>query len=267
LLFYSFFQALLVILLCRKSSNPSLFIFFYVIVFYLNFHFNILRAGTATLIFLLALESKSLPKVFLLFLVGLTFHISIIVGFPILLCGRRLRKKHILLLSVFSILMASAITYILWDRLISKISGYLIYIISDGSSYPVVLLFTILVYSATIIIRKGKLPSSYIVSGLALIASLLFNFFYPGFYRITLIFFVVYFWCMIQNFKTPFGAYAITFYLFFFYHSTAALFGVYTERDRLERRVFSSSPGLSNNITREVLKTAYIPYTFYWNDF
>jgi hypothetical protein len=262
LLMYSALQAILLIILFKKNRNPALFLIVYIILFYLNFHFNILRAGTATLFLLLALQAGNFSRALTLFLVGLLFHISIVVAFPLLLVDRRFSFRQFILAFGFFTTISLAISYLLLDYVIIKIIGYLGKDFYGGSTYPVIFIFTALIFISTIVLRKGRVPLLYIFSGSFLLASLLFNFFFPEFYRITLIFLIVYFWYLIDSIKLFSSVYSFAFYLFFLYHSSVTLTGVYTEKARLQAQLNAGDV----RITSEVLRTTYIPYDFYWND-
>lgn len=262
---YSVFQALLVMHLYKKSNNPAIFIIVYVVVFYLNFNFNILRAGTATLLLLLALNSKKSLMVIFYFAIGLSFHLSIIVALPLLLVGRNLpvRKLIFCYLSLFGLTLGVVITFS--DKILYKIFRYINYMEYSGS-YPIVLLFTTLVFIGTIVVRKSNLPSIYIFSGLLLIASLMVTFFLPGFYRVTLIFLFLYFWYLIQYFRRFISLYSLIFCVFFLYHAVSSIILLGSERERLEKSIATTVEPRAE-VYRDALKTTYIPYKFYWEDF
>jgi hypothetical protein len=261
-LVYSFFQAFLVITLSRKNENPSLFLFIYILIFYLNFHFNILRAGTATLFLLLALQSKSSFKAIVLFALGISFHFSIMVAFPLLLVGRGLSLRHFIYISFGILSLVGMFFYSFFDLILLKVLSYASSDIYNRSSYPIILFFTSIIFVSTILSYKGRVPKVYFVSGILLLLSLLVNFYVPGFYRVTLIYLVIFFWYLTNFFKFNYSVYAASYFLFFFYHAYVALNGIYGEKAALQHQASLGDP----RITAEVLETTYIPYDFYWND-
>lgn len=262
---YSVFQAFLVIVLCRKSRNPSLFILVYVIIFYLNFHFNIIRAGSATIILLLALQSKSLLRALLIFVIGLMFHFSIIIAFPLILVGRNLSFERIMLACLCALSLAIFFVWMFWERIFLKFIVYIEYFQGFEASYFLLSFFTLSIFMATLIFRKGNIPFLYVASGVLLVASMGFTAFFPGFYRFIIISIFLFFWYFVEYFERPVGGYAICFYVFFLCHSVLSIYQISVENEVLERRVaVSDSP---NDQLEKALDSTYIPYSFYWDDF
>ncbi|WP_413540215.1 hypothetical protein [Marinobacter manganoxydans] len=238
---------------------------FMLCIFYLNLHFNILRAGTAILFLLLALNSKTPLRAVGLFSVGLGFHLSIIVALPLLLAGWNLtlRKLALWFVVISSLFFGIILTFS--DKIIEKIITYVTYI-EYGGDYPIVLIFTTLIFSTTIFVRKGDFPKTYYLSGALLITSLVLTFFLPGFYRITSIFLLLYFWYFVQFFRNPVSLYSFIFSVFFLYHSAASIMVIGSEKERLEKRI-EVSVGARKEAYKKALNSTYIPYEFYWQNF
>jgi len=86
-LLFSAFQVFLLSVASKGLHHRNLFLFLYAIIFFFEFNLNILRAGSAFLIFLcsLSLSNKSDKASFFIFLVASLFHLSVLAFFPILI--------------------------------------------------------------------------------------------------------------------------------------------------------------------------------------
>ena len=87
-------QGLLLARVATTSNNPLDFLAIYVTIFYLNFHFNIVRAGTAILFLILAMrvpkEDDNQTKFYALGVAAILAHYSAVIGFlPLLLLRQR----------------------------------------------------------------------------------------------------------------------------------------------------------------------------------
>lgn len=87
-------QGLLLLLVLSRHEQPAMFLAVYASTFYLNFHFNILRAGTAALFLLLtvaSLRARSRTGFYTYgFLSVLSHYSSVLFFLPLNLVGRRL---------------------------------------------------------------------------------------------------------------------------------------------------------------------------------
>jgi hypothetical protein len=81
----SIIQGLILVKLVNTSKNPKDFLAIYIAVFYLNFQFNILRAGTAILLLVLANrmpnDQKNSMKFYLIGIAAVLTHYSAAIGF------------------------------------------------------------------------------------------------------------------------------------------------------------------------------------------
>lgn len=110
----SIIQGLILVKLVETSKNPIDFLIIYVAVFYLNFQFNILRAGTAILLLVLANrisnEMENKKGFYLLGIAAVLIHYSAVIGFlPMVLI--RQKKGGARLLAVALIVIALIFAY------------------------------------------------------------------------------------------------------------------------------------------------------------
>ena len=95
----SIIQGLLLTGLATTSKKPAIFLLVYIALFYINFQFNILRAGTAILLLVLANripnEAKNQSKFYLLGIAAILIHYSTVIGFlPMLLIRQKNRNAQ-----------------------------------------------------------------------------------------------------------------------------------------------------------------------------
>jgi hypothetical protein len=106
------FQGWLLMLLVRRLRNPGLFLLFYSATFYLNFQFNILRAGTATLLLCLSVLLLDAPadrrKGFVVLLLTPVVHYGAILLVPWVVAYDALRTGRYLRFALVAITAAAA---------------------------------------------------------------------------------------------------------------------------------------------------------------
>lgn len=121
-LIISFIQTLLLWKILTKLNHPILFLICYLFIFYIEFHFNVLRGGLAFLLFVYGyLSEKKIKSLIFLGLASLT-HISVIILIPFYLIRN---KKY---LNLFHIIVSALIILLLYvllqDTINNKISVY-----------------------------------------------------------------------------------------------------------------------------------------------
>lgn len=126
----SILQGLLVARLASTSRNPLDFLMVYTALFYLSFHFNIIRAGTAILILISANRvirgDKEQGKFYLLGIAAILMHYSTIVGFlPMLIARQRSTTQRFLTIALVTISLAFAYRLIVADEMI--VGKYFVY--------------------------------------------------------------------------------------------------------------------------------------------
>lgn len=135
----SIIQGLVLVKLVSTSKNPIYFLMIYIAVFYLNFQFNILRAGTAVLFLVLASripnEGDGKIKFYLIGIVAVLTHYSAVVGFlPMIFIRQRTAAKRFI--AVGLILVALVFMYYFMHGNEALYGKYLIYsneLVFDGS--------------------------------------------------------------------------------------------------------------------------------------
>lgn len=128
LLSISFLQATLLYYISKSLRHKVLFFIFYLLIYYLDFHFNILRASLSVLFFLCALRSfdERRKKVFYLFItLSVLSHLSSVLLFPILILKSKIGVRELILYLFVAGSIIFGVGYFVFGDLIShKISGY-----------------------------------------------------------------------------------------------------------------------------------------------
>src|SRR5690554_6479271 len=101
---YSGIQALLLYLIYQRLHHKVFFLISYTLIFYFEFHLNILRGGMAFLLFLTSLTEENKRKSVLILTSSILFHVSVVVFIPLYFFVKRfnLRFSIFLTLIVFS---------------------------------------------------------------------------------------------------------------------------------------------------------------------
>ena len=174
--FIGIMQTVLVIFILTKIKNPALFLLFYIATFYLEFHFNILRASTSSLIILISLLwiKEGGPRFYITLLASFLFHYAaIFVIVYVLLYRQFLNKKYvsaILLVLLLSIAIYGIIT-IFYDIFLIKYRYFLETDMMDERYFGMGVLLKLCLYIglAVTLIRKNLLEIIVFVLPLALI--------------------------------------------------------------------------------------------------
>jgi hypothetical protein len=124
-------QGLLLAQVAATSKNPLDFLAIYVTIFYLNFHFNIVRAGTAVLLLILAMrvpkEDENQVKFYAFGAAAVMAHYSAIIGFlPLLLLRHRAANAKTLGIGLLVVVMGSVYYFATADEL--PLARYLAYL-------------------------------------------------------------------------------------------------------------------------------------------
>jgi EpsG family len=110
----SIIQGIILVKLVNTSKNPVDFLMIYIAVFYLNFSFNILRAGTAVLLLVLANRiqnhERNKVKFYLFGVAAVLTHYSALIGFLPMIYMRQIRKTT-KFLAVALIVIAAVLMY------------------------------------------------------------------------------------------------------------------------------------------------------------
>lgn len=259
ILMMSLLQAWVLYLVFKQSSKKYHFLLFYVLLFYLNFHFNITRAAIAAMLFLLALTSESKKVKFLAAILAPGFHVSVLFFYPLLFSHLNLKR---FLLLVFSSVVGLLLVLQNFDYFVMKYNAYQNYLVgySPGVSvYNVIMFISVLV--SVIFLRKVSFL--YLAASFFLLVSLCIAEIFPIGYRLLSIGLLLYLFFLLEELSR--GNYK--FYYAFFWIPVALTFGasfysVLQESSRLEERI---EMGISDGLDAS-LKSTYIPYQFYWAD-
>lgn len=253
----SLLQVWILYLVFKKSSRKYHFLFFYIILFYLNFHFNITRAAIASMLFLLALKSESKNIKFLTAILAPGFHVSVLFFYPLLFVGLSLRRFLSLafLTTVGVLFLLRNPDYFLTKYYIYQdyLAGY-----SSGVSAYNVLIFISVFFS---IVMLRKVSFLYLAVSFLLLLSLCIAEIFPIGYRLRTIGLLLYFFFLLEELSR--GNYRL-YYIFFWFPVALtfglSFYGVLKETSRVQERV------VMGDHLDDALKSTYIPYQFYWQD-
>ena len=124
----SLVQAALLLMIIARHQNPALFLAIYTSTFYLNFHFNILRASVAALLLLLAvdyLKSRQDPKFIFAGILSVLSHYSSIAFFLPMTAIRRSLTTGLLLFVTVSAATVGLLHLLLSDARLLQYVTYL----------------------------------------------------------------------------------------------------------------------------------------------
>ncbi|MBH0038958.1 EpsG family protein [Pseudoalteromonas sp. SWN166] len=126
LLVISFLQILLLSYATKNMYHRSFFLAVYLTIFYLQFHFNILRASFAVLFFLCSLRvmSKSSHKSIIFYILALCSHLSSLIFLPILLCSLKIKLRYYMFFVILFILVGVGGFVIFGDLVQRKVENY-----------------------------------------------------------------------------------------------------------------------------------------------
>lgn len=108
----SILQGIILFFLIRSSRQPAGFMLLYLAIFFLGFEFNILRAGTAILLLVLACRSiheTSRKRFYLLSLFAILCHYSALIGFlPMVVIREKSPRARVILSLIILLVCMSA---------------------------------------------------------------------------------------------------------------------------------------------------------------
>lgn len=253
----SAFQALLLWKVCENSSNKSFFLISYVLIFYLNFHFNIARSAVATMLFLYALTSRSKGAGILAAAFAPGFHVSVLFFYPLLFL--RLRLNHVLVVLLLFLAFCGVFYQEIYDFSL-KFMKYGEYLQGSSSGISIYgLLVMANVFVSVILFHRASVM--FFGAALFLIMALLIYSFYPIGYRLVTVALLLYLFFLLE----VLSAVKYSWYYMFFWAPVLLTFGAFVyamtvEAEYLNARIADGEP------RGDALESTYIPYEFYWVD-
>lgn len=123
-------QTLLIIFILRRIERPEPFLIFYIATFYINFHFNIIRASTATLFIMISLMwiKEGGYKFLIPLWASVFFHYTAILFVAYVMLYKQFKEKKYVYLPLLILLILAAVFGIITmfsDVLYLKYGGYL----------------------------------------------------------------------------------------------------------------------------------------------
>jgi len=253
---YSLFQGLLFYLIFTKIDN-KIFILCYVLLFFIEFHFNTIRAGTAALCLLYSVVTKNDKAKVAFALIAPGFHVSILLFYPIFFLRIRL---------IYSITTLTIIALLLYSYqdisslILGKMFSYEDYLTSNSSSFSKIYLMYI-AYIAVTLLSIKNLSKEFCITGLIIMALFSLAMIYPIAYRGIVLGWVLYFYFLSRDLTSSNQTGLFKYYLYplLIVLSFTNIIYIINESDRVSDRI-------SVDLSADVLDSTYIPYKFYWND-
>lgn len=165
-------QAALLLAIIYRHPSPALFMAVYTSAFFLNFHFNILRASVAALLLLLAIDylrASQTARFFLAGVLSVLSHFSSVLFFLPLTAVRRNLIGGVLLFAVISAATLAAVFLMVSD---SKLLQYLTYLavidsgedVQFGAGLFALFALYVVVYLCTVSRLNFKLLSALLLA-------------------------------------------------------------------------------------------------------
>lgn len=254
---YSLIQSFIIWRIYSRIEK-KLFILIYVLLFYVQFHFNTLRAGTATLLLLYSLVEDRRSLKYLAIILAPGFHASILIFYPFFVFKPNFKNFAI---AAIAILLSYLFLSDLIIQFYEKGAGY-----SDYGKYlqkgysTLSIIFTPYILLSILLIKNASLQ--FKLSGVALILSYLLGNIFPIAYRLIIISQVFYFYFMLESLNNNLfeKVKLFVFWPFFSILFALNLLGIMNEGKNLEFRVNSGE------LPIRVFNSTTIPYKLYWND-
>lgn len=258
-LFISALQAYLLYLVFKKLEESIFFLFAYVFIFYLEMHFNVLRAGIASLLLALAFIDNRAKYKSVYFVLAILFHYSILFFAPLFLMTLNIPRKQRMYLIACSLIVLFSILTVTQDYLYNKIEIY------SSELNEVVFSVTSYFFSfiALLIIVMTKLKDKNLTYSLVfLILILLLRAHVTIFYRLydialflVLIFGVRYF---VVSFNYKLKVSYFLFISFVFINVFLSMVALYQSPEKTKKMYESGKISFVKE------KYSLIPYSFYW---
>lgn len=253
----SFLQASLLYAVVRSSSNRYIFLLCYVLLFYLNFHFNITRAALATMLFLYGLSGNSIVARRAALVFAPLFHLSILPFYLFFLKDISIKRIALLFLAIIILIAGSASWLVsFWEKFLS----YKDYGGSLGLGISIsALVFVFSAIGSLIVLRGASYAFRFAV--IFLILSHFLSFFYGIGYRYVITASLFYYYYLIEE-LTRSGRLVLWGFLWVpvILGFLMVLSGINNETKNLELKM------TSGDLVSEALDSTYIPYRFFWDD-
>ena len=257
ILSYSGMQAGLLYFIFKKIENKY-FVLIYIYIFYLNFHFNILRAGMAGLLFTYFLVERNKTMKTIAALAAPGFHVSILFFYPFFVFKYTL--KNIFFYAIITLfLFFIAREYI--EFFLDKGLDYKNYLTDYKLGIPKIsIIISLYILFSLIIMRKSN--AAYKISAALLILMYALEYLYPATYRLLTFSQMIYLYFLVDNLnknflqKKKFYVLWPLLAIYFYTHIN----GIINESNLLTIRINSGE------LTFDTLESTYIPYRIYFND-
>src|SRR5690554_355441 len=252
-------QSFLVFYISSRLRSPFFFLLFYSIVFYLQFHTNIIRAGTASLLFVAAMvASNRQGSLFFLFFSTFT-HLSVLALIPVIIYKLKIKVVHSIFLA-FLIFLPVMVFF--GDYVFTKIANYLVFnneSVGMGGAGNLLFLVPPFVLIVFMLVFKVKSRELWISTFLTLIFAFGRNYF-DIFYRLHMLGIL----CVLVIFSRDYRLFSwpnirlVAGYVFLFL--IASLLSVYSVVN--EKRLLVDRHGEEHASN----KYTWVPYETYFND-
>lgn len=180
-------QSVLLYYSTRNLYHRAFFLIFYLAIYFLEFHFNVLRVAFASLFFLSAMSeiNHNKQRTLIFLLLSVLSHLSILVLFPIIITRANLTKKQLAYVFISTILFGAIIFVAFGNIILYKLDAYSLFDFSEAR-LPLLVTATLFIAWSGYLLSK-ELPSEIKVS---LITFSIF-FLYSGVSRISYRFYMI----------------------------------------------------------------------------
>ncbi|MGI2072221.1 EpsG family protein [Shewanella baltica] len=126
LLLISLLQTILLSYATKEMYHRSTFLAIYIVIIYLDYHFNVLRASLALLFFLCSLRvvNNDSKKSIVFYILALLSHFSALIFLPVLLVSFKLKPRHYIFIVGVFVGVGAGIAISFGDLINNKILGY-----------------------------------------------------------------------------------------------------------------------------------------------
>lgn len=253
----SIFQAFLLYAVIKNRSDKNIFLICYILIFYLNFHFNITRSAISAMLFLYSQCGKSVLMKRISLVLAPFFHLTILPFYLILIF--RMRPKYILLLFLFLLIFINLNI----DFFAGYIVKYSYYEFTLNESNTRIATSSMLLFfvAATSLIFLKKSTYLFKATTCFFLGSILLSMLIPIGYRYVITSSLFYIYYLIDQLSVSTFKYKNI----FLFSTIALLFygvvsGIAMESNNIQTRMNNGE-----NIS-EALDSTYIPYKFFWSD-
>lgn len=258
LLCISLLQVSLLCYATKDMYHRSAFLAIYILVIFMEYHFNLLRASLALLFFLCSLRAAETnkKKSLMFYLLALTSHLTALMFLPILLISLKLKIRHFIFLISFFVGVGVVVFIFFGEIILYKISAYNL-LDTSGFKIPLVVIL-LLVFSWFSFLSNKKISFKLIFTLLVFTCAFFMSAFSDIAYRIYFMAFTVLLYFTFEHkvfdiHKMKVQPYVLSVFLLSLWFTYSMSTNVAQERSKR----IATGEGLSD--------FSFAPYSFYYD--